>query len=157
MPAGHEHLDTAAQAHHAALDGGILESRRQSVVLAPVACDLASLVGEFELETLASAARGHRVPALALLENEEPGAVLACAPAVGQAPRRRPLARAARLPTPAGVELRQGRERQLVLACPSRRDEELGAVALDQGGVEFGAHDVSILHDASAKSEISHE
>src|SRR5438552_13169801 len=97
MLTGHEHLDTAAQAHHAALDGGILEARRQSVVLAPVPSDLASLVGEFELETLASAARGHRVPALALLENEEPGAVLGFAPAVGQAPRRRPLAALAQL------------------------------------------------------------
>src|SRR2546423_1580847 len=125
MRPGQEHLDAAAHAHHAALDGGILEARRQSALLAPVASHLALPIGEFQLETLASAARAHRVPVFAFMEDEEPDAVLVRAPAVGQAPRRKPFARTPRLPAQSGVELRQYRQRQRVLARRSRWGEEL--------------------------------
>src|SRR5207245_9106459 len=115
---------------------------------------LPSLIGEFELETLASAARGHRVPDFALLEDEAPDAVLVRAPAVGQAPGRKPVARPPRFAAQAGVELRQHRERQRVLARRTRRGEELGAMALDQARVEIGADEIPILHEPPEKSEI---
>src|SRR5437899_2920622 len=144
MPAGQEHLDAAAHAHHAALDGGILEARRQPVLLAPVASDLAPSIGEFELEPLASAMCGDRVPAFALLEDEDLNAVPVRAPAVGQAPGRKSVARAPRLLAQAGFELRQRRQRQAVFARRIRRGEELRAMALDQAGVEIGAYEIAI-------------
>src|SRR5256885_7356200 len=153
MLTGEEHLDASAHAHHAALDGGILEARRQSALFAPVAYDRAPAIGEFELEAPAAAARAHRVPGFALLEDEEPHAVLVRAPAVCDAPRRESVAPPPRLPAQIGVELRQCRQRQRILARRSRRGEELGALGVDEARGEIGGAENPVLAQPGSETQ----